>query len=68
MSGPANVDPAIMSAADVFERLASLSKRNGADISKPMLQQWVYNTYDASLTFTEKIEKSNWEMQRLERL
>jgi len=35
---------------------------------KFQLKRWVYETGNANLTFAEKIEKSNWENERLEKL
>jgi hypothetical protein len=35
---------------------------------KFQLKRWVYETGNASLTFAEKMEKSNWENGRLEKL
>jgi hypothetical protein len=35
---------------------------------KSQLQRWVYESGNANLTFAEKMEKSNWENERLEKL
>jgi hypothetical protein len=35
---------------------------------KFQLKRWVYETGNANLTFAEKMEKSNWENERLEKL
>jgi hypothetical protein len=35
---------------------------------KLQLKRWVYETRNANLTFAEKMEKSNWENERLEKL
>jgi hypothetical protein len=35
---------------------------------KLQLKRWAYETGNANLTFAEKMEKSNWENGRLEKL
>jgi hypothetical protein len=36
--------------------------------NQPLLQRWAYETSNANITFAERLEKTNWEGSRMERL
>jgi len=48
-------------------RIDELDGRNPTP-SRHLLQRWVYETSNINITFAERLEKSNWEATRMQRL